>query len=108
MRCATVVFFSKPHKDYDRLMDQNIIFNDYSTKHNSIHQLYDNRRISEILLYVGLLACMLEFKIPRNWAVLGVFILNLYLFKDMMAVRVNRYGVDTTAYIVQGGQFASG
>jgi hypothetical protein len=51
---------------------------------------------------------MLEIKIPRNWAVLGVFILNLYLFKDMMVIRVNRYGVDTTAYIVQGGQFASG
>jgi hypothetical protein len=51
---------------------------------------------------------MLEIKIPRNWAVLGVFILNLYLFKDMMAVRVTRWGADTTAYIVQGGQFASG
>ena len=81
-------------------MDQNIIFNDYSTKHNSIHQLYENRRLSEFLLYFGLLVCMLEVKIHRNWVVIGVFMVNLYLMKDMLAFRANRYGVDTTAYIV--------
>jgi len=65
--------------------------------------LYTNREQSMYVLYFGLLLFVLEIRIQKNLLVTGVVATHIYFFIDSLKVRVARYGVDTTAYIVQDG-----
>lgn len=104
VRCATILFFQKPSFDYDRIMDQVLLFNNYKTgKTDSLEPLYTARRNSELLLYFGLLVHLLQIRISPNLMVLFAFASSIYFLKDIIYLRMNRYGVDTSAYLHQAG-----
>ena len=60
------------------------------------------------MLYIGLLIYMLEVKFDKK-AMLGIVIVtNFCLYINCIIYKERWLGVDTSAYIIQGGQFALG
>ena len=65
-------------------------------------------RFCKYTLYIGLLLNLLEINIKENILTVFMLVANFVMMSRFLYQPWFRYGVDTTAYIVQAGQFWSG
>lgn len=107
-KCATVYFFYKPHNDYDRIMDWDRTYFDYTHERTTRNPMIYQRLISQWLLYLGLLMYLLEIQLNSTVLLCLAVLYNMAFQLTSLWMPFRRYGPDTFAYVNQAGQFWSG
>lgn len=75
--CASVYFFLKPQRDYDRIMDWDRTYFDYTDERSTRNVMIYQRLISRWILYIGLLFYLLRIQIDPKAMLWFVFVLNM-------------------------------
>jgi hypothetical protein len=75
--CASVYFFLKPQGDYDKIMDWDRTYFDYTDERSTRNIMIYQRIISKWVLYGGLLLYLVEVKINTTALLWFVFLFNM-------------------------------
>ena len=75
--CATVYFFLKPQRDYDRIMDWDRTYFDYTDERSTRNIMIYQRLICKWILYAGLLLYLLRIQISCTCLLTFVFLFNM-------------------------------
>lgn len=100
--------FLKPKDDFDKIMDFDRTYFDYSDEELQKKPLVWLRTYTRYVLHFGLLLYILEINFSKSILLFLVFAMNVLLQMTSFYMPFRRYGPDTTAYTNQAAQFWSG
>ena len=77
LKCASVYTFFKPHNDYDRIMDWDRTYFDYTDERSTRNIMIYQRLVSKYTLYFGLFLYLLQIEMNKNFLIFVLFVYNM-------------------------------